>query len=69
MIRDGRVIVDRHNRWSALTSDPERSRLAQLVPMEELASGEQAAVKWMREQEQMDDDLAWQQRLEREGGV
>ncbi|MGB6423788.1 MAG: nucleotidyltransferase domain-containing protein [Solirubrobacterales bacterium] len=71
-IQEGRVLADRHGRWPAISGNPERARLAERQPVEELASGERDAVEWMRQQDQMADEIEQQQRREEEqarGGV
>lgn len=66
-VEEGQVLVDRHARWPSIVRDPEGSRLAERQPVEELASGERDAVRWMCEQEQMCDEIEEQQRRERGG--
>ena len=64
VIRDGQVLMDRHERWPWITADPDGSRLAMQWPVEQLPHGEQDVARQLRDGEQMHDQIEEQKRLE-----
>lgn len=65
LLLDDRVLVDRQGQWPSIVADPEAARVADRMPVKELASGEREAVDHMLVQEQFEDDI---RRRERHGG-